>query len=206
MGWMSHQKAFWDVSVTMSLGLIDKSKKRSFGRHQEGSPVQLQPRDQNLRPKPTRGERRKIRRSPAYLELRASLGVNDTQALLLIQLGDFHLAHVGQQVTCRPWSRSHVLIGLKPRLFVTGAAEISAPWMVRDADLDVDVSIASPGSVLFIHRRHQHLVGRLLAGAAESVGRLTRAASHNPPAHGPAKVSSHRQRDSATPTQTRQPA
>ncbi len=142
--------------------------------------MQLNPRNQRLRPKPTRRERRRIRRSPGYSEIRSRLGITDAQTLLLLQVGDLQLAHVGQDVIGRQWSESHVLIGLAPRLRVSNSSEISAPWMVHDNDLETQVTIASPGSVLFVHRRHLPLVEGMLAGATETVGRLSRAALHRP--------------------------
>jgi hypothetical protein len=144
--------------------------------------MQRTPESSRLGPNPGWRQRRNLRSTAKYQQIRAFLGTSDSDTLLLMRLGDLQSAEAGQAVTHRPWSRSHIVIGLTARLAVGSYTEITAPWLVDDRGDGVELTVSRPGLVLFVDRRHWHLIESAVAGKVEPVAPIAKAATRRAPA------------------------
>ena len=147
--------------------------------HKEGT-VRLEPQRSRLSPKPGWRQRRQLRTTTKYRQIQEGFGTTDAETLLLMRLGDLQVADTGQSITAQPWSRSHVVVGLSARLAVGAHTEVTAPWLLDHRGGDTEVSIAEPGLVVFIDRRHLHPVESALAGRAEPVAPIAKAVDKYP--------------------------
>lgn len=138
--------------------------------------------------KPSRRQRREIRQTTKYDDIRRCLGTGDDDTVLLCRLSNIHHVDVGQALNGPVWTRAHIVIGLSAglRLRTTvyvsdkeqavGELDISAPWMVQDLDHDRGrLSVSQTGSVLTIDRRHLHLVEPSLLGRVEPIDPIAHA-------------------------------
>jgi hypothetical protein len=138
--------------------------------------------------KPNRRQRRRIRNTDKYQNIKNSLDTNDHDTLLLWRLGDVQQVETGQSLNGPGWSPAHLVIGMSAGLRLqtdsgardAGATDtqfdVSAPWLIRHLDHHhTRASVNQPGSVLIIDRRHFHLVERSLAGRVEPVGPIAQA-------------------------------
>lgn len=138
--------------------------------------------------KPRRRHRRLIRQTTKYDDIRRALGTNDHETVLLSRLSDIHQVDVGQALNGPAWTRAHIVIGLTAGLrlqttvFVSdeeqavGELDISAPWMVKNLDLDGGrLSVNQAGLVLTIDRRHLHLAESALLGRVEPIDPIAHA-------------------------------
>jgi hypothetical protein len=66
--------------------------------------------------KPSRRQRREIRPTTKYDDIRRHLGTNDHDTVLLWRLSDIHHVRVGQALNGPAWTRAHVVVGLSAGL------------------------------------------------------------------------------------------
>lgn len=138
--------------------------------------------------RPSRRHRRLIRQTTKYNDIRQALGTNDHDTVLLARLSDIHRVEIGQDLNGPAWTRAHVVVGLTAGLrlqttvFVSdeeqavGELDISAPWMVKNLDLEGSrLSVNQAGLVLTIDRRHLHLADSILPGRVEPIDPIAHA-------------------------------
>lgn len=142
--------------------------------------MQLKPETSRLGSRPGWRERRRLRTTTKYRQIQEFLGTSDEETVLLLRLGDLQTAEAGQMVTRQAWSRSHIVVGLSARLGVGAYTEVTAPWLIDDRGQGAEVKISQTGLVLFIDRRHRHLVNGALAGRVEPVAPIAKAVDKYP--------------------------
>ncbi len=126
----------------------------------------------NRRQRPTRRERRLLRATGKYRQIRQHLGTADDETLLLTQIGELQPVEQGRSID----GGRHITVGLSGRLQVGRLATVSAPWLVDVKSDDVPFTVTEPGLVLIIDRRQFHLAEAALVGKVEPVHRIAYAA------------------------------